>query len=147
MKSILTILGLFIGSLAFGQDEVKWSYAAKKISDGTYEVQITANVPSPWHLYSQSSPDDAATPTKFVFKKNPLLTLQGPPKENGKMVSKYEASFKTTVKYYEDKVSFVQLVKVKGKVKTTLSGSIDYMICNDTECKPGEPVEFTVALN
>lgn len=147
MKSILTLLGLLVGSLAFAQDHVKWSYAAKKISEGTYEVHITANVAAPWHLYSQSSPEDAATPTKFTFKKNPLTTLQGTPKEVGNLISKYESSFKTTVKYYEDKVTFVQLVKVKGKVKTTVAGSVDFMICNEHECIPGDTVDFTVALN
>lgn len=147
MKSILTLLSLFMCNLAFAQDHVKWSYAAKKVAEGTYELHVTANVAAHWHLYSQSSPEDAATPTKFTFKKNPLTALQGTPKEVGKMISKYESSFKTTVKYYEDKVTFVQLVKVKGKVKTTVSGSIEFMICNEHECIPGDAVDFTVALN
>ncbi|WP_423735880.1 protein-disulfide reductase DsbD domain-containing protein [Chitinophaga caseinilytica] len=147
MRSILTIAILFLSVATFAQSPVKWSYASKKVSEGTYEVRISASVSNPWHIYSQASPEDAATPTKIVFKKSPLLTLQGTAKENGKMISKFEESFGKTVKFYEGQVEFVQIVKVKGKAKTKISGTIEYMVCNDHECQPGEPVDFLVALN
>ncbi|WP_341837170.1 protein-disulfide reductase DsbD domain-containing protein [Chitinophaga pollutisoli] len=147
MKStILTLAGLFCCALSFAQDPVKWTFASKKVADGAYEVLLSAQVAKPWHIYSQSSPADAARPTTITFKKNPLLTLQGVPKENGKMISKFEENFGKTVKFYEDKVSFVQVVKMRGSAKTTIAGNIEYMVCNDHECRLGDPVDFTVAL-
>lgn len=143
----LFVMSMCIAILSMAQSPVNWSFSSKKIAEGTYEVHLTAAVEHPWHIYSQTSPKDAATPTRISFKKNPLLSLQATPRETGKMISKYEEVFDTTVKYYEGKVSFVQIVKVKGKARTSISGAVEFMVCNDHECKPGDSVEFTVALN
>ena len=84
--------GLFIIVLAFGscllhaQSPVSWSFNSKKISEKTYEVHLTANIQSGWHLYSQDQPSDAiAIPTSVTINNNPLLKLDGKVKEVGSM--------------------------------------------------------------
>jgi DsbC/DsbD-like thiol-disulfide interchange protein len=46
--------------------------------------------------------------------------------------------------FYSDNVSFVQTVKVKNGIKTNLSGTVEYMVCDDSQCLP--PVKKTFAL-
>lgn len=131
---------------AQNSEVVKWTYVSKKIADKTYEVHLTPNVQSPWHIYSQTSPEGGAIPTKIVFNKNPLVTVDGKTKEVGKIISKYEDVFEVTVKYFEGKADFVQIVKLKANAKTNISGSIEYMACNDEQCTPPQKVNFNIAL-
>jgi thiol:disulfide interchange protein DsbD len=44
-------------------------------------------------------------------------------------------------------VDFVQIVKLKGKVKTSFSGSVEYQTCDDKKCLPPKTVNFKVALD
>lgn len=147
MKRIaLLIAGIGLFTFCKAQDVVKWSYTAKKIADKTYEIHLTPTVQSPWHIYSQTSPEGGALPTKISFGKNPLVSIEEKTKEVGKIVSKYEEVFGVTVKYFEGKVDFVQTVKVKANAKTNISGSIEYMACNNEQCLPPKTVQFSVAL-
>ena len=137
---------MFYASAYAQSTPVKWSYSAKKISDKIYEVHITATVDQPWHIYSQTSPDGGALPTKISFTKNPLIVIDDKPKEIGKMINKYEEVFGVNVKYYNNTVDFVQTVKLKNNVNTSVSGTIEFMVCNDKQCLPPTTVPFSVSL-
>src|SRR5579863_9810759 len=106
MKKQLLILVSFllIMSLLKAQTPYVWSFSSKKISDKTYELHLTVDVSAPWHTYSQFTPDGGPVPTKFTFAKNPLYTLDGQVKENGKMVTRHETVFGVDVKYFDGKV-------------------------------------------
>src|SRR5689334_8251230 len=108
MKGGLCFFSLFISTVSFTQ--VNWSYSAKKTADKKYEVHIVATVSDPWHIYSQFTPDGGPFATEISFNKNPLLVISGKPNEVGKMQEKYEDVFGINVKYYEEKVDFVQAV-------------------------------------
>ncbi|HET6993988.1 MAG TPA: hypothetical protein VFI06_03350, partial [Chitinophagaceae bacterium] len=87
-KYLIIALGFMVATTAKAQmpTPVSWSYTAKKTSDKTYEVRLTATIQSGWHLYSQKQPADAIVePTKITFNKNPLLKLDGNIREEGKM--------------------------------------------------------------
>ena len=75
-----------------------------------------------------------------------MLTLDGKPKEQGKMKKIFEEAFKSEVRYYEKTVSFVQVVKLKGNAKTSLSGKVEFMVCNDRECLPPSETAFNIAI-
>jgi thiol:disulfide interchange protein DsbD len=71
--------------------------------------------------------------------------LDGAPNEVGKVISKNEEVWGGVVRYFENKVEFVQKVKIKGG-KTKLAGKVEYMVCNDEKCLPPAETEFTVAI-
>jgi len=150
MKKTLLILLLFMTAAAAKAqmvNPVSWTYTAKKTSDKTYEVRITATIQSGWHLYSQSQPADAiAEPTKITFNKNPLLKLDGNIKEEGKMEKFHDAKLDLSANQYSSKVEFVQTVKMKATAKTNVSGTVRFQTCNDEKCLPPKTVNFSVAL-
>jgi thiol:disulfide interchange protein DsbD len=76
-----------------------------------------------------------------------LITLVGKTIEKGKLTTYFDKNFKVDVKYFEGKADFVQIIKVKGKLKTNLSGEIESMICNDRTCMPPVTEKFNVLLN
>lgn len=127
------------------KDPVKWTTTSRK-SGSSYEVVITATLPKPWHIYSQTTGEGGPVPTSFKFTKNPLVTFDGKVKEIGKLKEQYDKLFDTKVKYYGDKVDFVQSVKVRGNVKTNVNVTVEYMTCDDSQCLPPTKKTFNVSL-
>lgn len=147
-KNFLFMLCLLLFANAYSQikDPVAWEYNAKNRGAGIYEITITANVPKPWHMYSQHTPKGGPVPTKISFNANPLLTLQGGVKEAGKLEKINDKVFEILVMYYSGKVVFTQLVKVKNGVKTNIAGTVNYMVCDDEQCLPPTKKTFELKL-
>jgi thiol:disulfide interchange protein DsbD len=40
----------------------------------------------------------------------------------------------------------VQLIKLKGSVKTNIAGKVEFMVCDDKQCLPPTTVDFKVAV-
>ncbi len=145
---IVMVAGLFFAMPSFAQvkDPVKWTFTAEKKGDKVYDVKFIAKFPNPWHLYSQSTPAGGPIPTNIVFKKNPLVTTSGAVKEVGKMKKYHDPNFGVDVKYYSDQVVFVQTVNLKTNVKTNVTGTIEFMVCDDSQCLPPKKVPFDIKL-
>jgi thiol:disulfide interchange protein DsbD len=149
MKAVL--LGIFLlGTIAVSaqQNPVSWTFVSKKLSDGNYEIHMTATLEKGWHLYSQAQPDDAvAGPTTFAITSNPLIELVGKIREEGKLEKFHDKELNLSANQYSKSVNFVQTIKLKGKVKTNFSGSVEYQTCDDKKCLPPKTVNFKVALD
>jgi thiol:disulfide interchange protein DsbD len=149
MKKVITAAFLiFFSNLLFAQvqNPVEWTATSKKIADKTYEVRLTANINKGWHIYSQTTPDGGPVPTNISFTKNPLVTLNGHAKEIGKLEEHNEPLFGVDVKQFSNKVDFVQVVKLKAPVKTSVNVAVEFMVCNDKQCLPPSTRKFSVAL-
>ena len=137
MKRIyFAVILLVVATCGFSQvkDPVKWDYTSKKIDESTFEISLTATVDPSWHIYSQTTPDGGPSATVISFTKNPMIQLEGPVKEVGKLEQKHEELFGVDVKQFANKVAFVQTVKLKAKAKTAITGTIEFMTCNNHEC-------------
>ena len=148
-KFFSAVILLFVSVAAFAQSgtKVKWDYSVKKIGDKKYEVRMIANIQPGWHLYSQTQSADAiALPTTINFSKNPLLLVTGKPKEIGKVTDAFDKATQSRSRFYSNKVEFVQVVTVKSTVKTSLSGDVEFMVCDDKQCLPPDKAKFSVKL-
>lgn len=150
MKQFLTLVSLLFITLA-GKAQlnpITWDFAAKKVSDKTYEVRMTATIQSGWHLYSQEQPEDAIIiPTTFMIQKNPLLTLDGKIKEEGKLEKFRDAKLDISANQYSKKVEFVQVVKLKTNARTNITGNVEFQTCDDKQCLPPKKTNFSIAIN
>jgi DsbC/DsbD-like thiol-disulfide interchange protein len=149
MKRIVMLgILLVISNILFAQiqNPVEWTVSSKKIADKTYEIHLTAIINKGWHVYSQTTPDGGPVPTSISFTKNPLLIFQGKAKEVGKLEKHNEPLFGVDVKQFSDKVDFVQVVKLKAQVKTSVDAAVEYMVCNDKQCLPPSTKKFSIAL-
>lgn len=148
-KFFSAVILLFVSIAAFAQSgtKVKWDYTVKKIGDKKFEVRMIANIQPGWHLYSQTQSADAiALPTTINFAKNPLLVVSGKPKEVGKVTDAFDKATQSRSRFYSNKVEFVQVVTVKSTVKTSLTGDIEFMVCDDKQCLPPDKAKFSVKL-
>ena len=136
----------FVCANAQSESLVKWTFTAKKKDAKTYEVVASAMLPKTWHIYSQSTPKGGPVATKITYKANPLLVVEGAAKESGALKTTHDPVFDVDVKYYNDKVDFVQTVKLKTPATTSINGTVEYMICNDEKCLPPTKQPFDIKL-
>ena len=141
---VVTCFAIFTSAQV--KNPVKWEFSAKKLSAMSYEVHLKAKIDKGWHLYSQTTPEGGPVATTFSFNKNPLLSVTGTIKEDGKMERHFEKLFDVEVKQFSGKVDFVMIVNLKATAKTSLTGSVEFMTCNDHECLPPRTEKFSIAL-
>lgn len=143
-KIFFTFLSAFIIHTSFGQilNPVKFSYSAVKKTNNQYEVHIKTVVEPRWHIYSIYNPDGGAQATALTFTNGKSI---GKAKESGKLKTNFEKEFKVNQKFFEQNVDFIQTVKVVPGTKK-VSGTIEYMVCNDKQCLPPKTVAFDIAL-
>ncbi len=144
-KIFLAVLMLCFAGFVNAQinNPVLWKYSAKKIADKTYELHITAIINDTWHLYAQDAGEGPES-TTFKFTPNPLISFDGKVKEVGKMEKTFDKNFNSVLKFYTNKVDFVQKVKVRSTVATVVKGTVNFMVCNDRKCLPPRDVPFTI---
>jgi thiol:disulfide interchange protein DsbD len=144
--SLLAVVCITLSAAAQIQDPVDWSYSVKKVSADTYTFTATANIEGDWHIYSQTTGKGGPVPTKINFNKNPLITVVGTTKETGQVKQVYDELFKTTVRFIGETATYTQTIKVRGGVKTNISGFVAYMVCDDRQCLPPSKKTFDLKL-
>jgi len=149
MRSLfLLFIATILTATVVAQNPVSWQFQAVKKGELQYEVFLKATIQPGWHLYSQQQPADAiAIPTAIQFNANPLVVREKGIREDGKLERYTDKTLGVTSLQFSNQVSFIQLVKLKAKVKTTLTGEIEYQVCDDEKCLPPKKVPFTIALN
>ncbi len=149
MKRIFTLIAAFFLMLscvnAQIENPVKWSYTAKKIADKNYELHITATIDGKWHIYAQDA-GEGPEPTVFTFASNPLVKLNGAVKESGNLEKAYDPNFKSTLKFYSNKVDFIQKIKLRSSASTEVKGTVSFMVCNDKKCLPPKEIPFSIKV-
>ena len=147
MKKVLTFAIAFLfASLAFAQlNPVKWSYEAKKINDGEYDLVFTAHITDGWYVYSQYlESEEGPIPTSFSFSENTNIELVGKPAENGPKHEGFDEIFEMNVVKYSGQPTFTQRVKVNSA--TSLSGYFEFMTCDKNRCLPPTEIDFKFDL-
>ncbi|GHT64063.1 thiol:disulfide interchange protein DsbD [Bacteroidia bacterium] len=140
IKFILIFLLYSFNLSAQIQEPVKWNYHINESG----EILFHADVEKGWHLYDMNLPEDGPIPTSFEFERIVGAELSGKVHTNSKIHSQYEEMFLMTVRWFAENPTFIQQLKITDKAKFQISGTINYMVCNDENCISGdEPFYFT----
>ena len=147
MKSIFIIIAVLALNITQAQilEPVKWGTSVNRVSDTEFDLIATATIDSGWHLYSQTVPEDGPIATSFSFDGNGKFLKKGNTKEDeGHVVD--DPIFSMKIKYFDDKATFKQRIKVKTKKSFTVEGVVNFMVCNDSRClsPTEEDLLFTV---
>ncbi len=149
MKKVFLFLALFsITFTSFSQiyDPVKWSTSVEKVSDLEYDLIIQATVEEGWHLYSQNVPEDGPIATTFSFKKTDDYELVGSTsEEEGHTV--FDVVFEMKIKYFENKSTFKQRIKILSEKAIDISSEVEFMVCNNESCLPPTLVDLNFQIS
>jgi thiol:disulfide interchange protein DsbD len=142
----LLLILLTLGAHAQIETPVKWTYSFEKLSETEANVLIKAKIDKGWHLYSQFIEEGGPIPTSFKFKPSANYSLIGKVSETPKAVSAYDNNFGMQIAWHQNQATFTQKIKLKNP-KTTVSGVLEFMVCNDQKCLPPTEEEFSVAID
>ena len=148
MKKLLLVLTFLTFGFVHGQilDPLKWATSVTKISETEYDLVATATIEKEWHLYSQNVPDDGPIPTTLTFKITPDFDLVGnTSEEEGHTVD--DPVFEMTIKYFENKATFKQRIKVLNENSFKILGEVEFMVCDDANCLPPTTVDLEFSIN
>ena len=123
---------------------VKWSYAAKKTGKNEAVVFLKATIDDGWHIYSQTVKDGGPVKTSFTFTPSTAYALIGNTIEPTP-VTRNEKVFNMDVSFFEKSVIFQQKIRLKAN-QTIVKGTLEYMTCNDKQCKQPEDIEFSITV-
>ena len=138
MKRIALLTGILVISAysVFAQivDPVKWDKKSLKSDAGTVEIIFDANIDMHWHLYSQYFDEGGPVRTTFSFDESDKCELIGKPSESPEPEEVMDEVFNMKVKYFSHKATFVQKIKPLTDDAFTITGSIEYQVCQDDKC-------------
>lgn len=125
---------------------VKWSTSTERVNDSDFELVLTADIESGWHLYSQKVPEGGPIPTTISFTEVPeSFQLLGSPEE-GEGHEEYDNVFEMDIKYFETRAVFKQRVRVLTDEKTSVVGVVEFMVCDDANCLPPTEVDISFEI-
>ncbi|MES2275417.1 MAG: protein-disulfide reductase DsbD domain-containing protein [Bacteroidota bacterium] len=148
MKKIL-IIGILLLAVIHVQAQIEnpvhWSYASKRTSPTTAVLFLKATIDDGWHIYSQKKADNGGpVSTSFIFRPSADYTLVGATAEP-EPITRFEPSFSMNVSFFEHAVIFQQKIKLKP-AKTTVKGTLKFMVCNDEKCLPPDNIDFVIPV-
>ncbi len=141
LSLVLTIFS-YVSAFAQIQDPVQFSSEWKTVSETEAEIVFTGTIDSGWHVYSTDLGDGGPISATFNIDKMEGLELDGKLTPQGKEVENFDKLFEMKVRYFENKATFVQKLKITG-ADYFIEGYLEYGACNDENCLPPTAVSFT----
>ena len=141
MGAMLSLMCVAMVTFAQLHDPIKCETAWENVNDDVAELRISATIDAGWHLYSTQQGEDGPTRATLTVETLEGASLDGGIKFEGKEITKYDDMFGMEVRYFENKVTFVQRFAIKGDYK--VQGYFQYGACNDENCLPPTNVEFS----
>ena len=147
MKGFPIVLFLLMSQFLFAQglEPVIWSVKYQKVGSDTYEVICEAKIDSGWYIYSMfGDPLEGPIPTSINFEGEGITVLEKGT-EKGNKTESYDQFFGIDLVKFSSIATFRQKVKVKPSL-SSISGSVEFMTCNDRQCLPPTEVNFDLKL-
>lgn len=123
---------------------VSWRFSATPGNAHDAVVHITAHLAPGWHVYSQAIGGGGPVPTRFSFDRG-AYALTGPTREEGNAKTYYDEVYEMEITWYTGVVHFEQDILLEHPA-ATLTGRVEYMVCNNEVCVPGEKA-FSVKIS
>ena len=147
MRRILTLfcLVLFASLTAQVYDPVKWETKVEKISENQFDLISIAKIEKGWKLYSQDVPPKGPVPTTFEYVSGKDFELVDKTQETG-AIRKFDAVFGMEIGFFYDRAVFKQRISLLNSALTTVKGSVEFMVCDDSNCLPPDVVDLEFVL-
>lgn len=140
---LLFILLLFSGKI-LADGPVSWKMSIADKGNGEIELVANATIAAGWHLYDTQIPDGGPFPTSISIDEIKGAVAVGTfHAVNSKLHKDFDKVFEMEIGYYEKTATFVQKFKITDKSKFVLKGDVRAQACNDRECTPPIPIDFS----
>ena len=116
-------------------DPVKFKSHLKTGSTAEAEIVFDGKIAHGWHVYSTNLGSDGPIEASFHVDKKDGVELVGKLTPRGHEISMMDNMFGMKLRFFENRVQFVQKVKFT-KPTYTIKAYLEYGACNDEMCMP-----------
>ena len=141
LLSLVLILFCWLPTIAQIQDPVQFKSEWKTVSETEAQIVFTGKIDAGWHIYSTNLEGGPISAT-FNTDKMEGLELIGQLSTEGHEIEKFDPMFEMKVRYFEEKVIFIQNLKITAPTYF-IEGYLEYGACNDENCLPPSEIGFT----
>jgi len=127
-------------------DPVTWTFTTENVNGEEAELVFKANIDPPWHLYSAFLPAGGPIATTPWFNESDQYELVGEVIEVTKAKKKFDEGFQMEVGTISNRAELRQKIKLTGSGPATITGEIEFQVCDDATCLPPKYVEFSFNL-
>ena len=147
-KTTLALFLVFIAAIANSQiiEPVKWSFGAKQTGNEV-ELNFTATINEGWYLYDTNLPEGGPIATEIVFENPTLFIPVGELLKDPQPVEKFDNIFQLNIRYFRNKVTLTQKIRLLTNEPLVIKGYVSYMSCDDDVCLPPSETQFSFSLN
>ena len=125
---------------------VKWTFRSEKTGEGLYNVIAEAAIEDGWHIYGPGqSKQDGPVPTSLILKPDPDHLIEGNLEEySSNRIEGHDKYFDMQVVKFKHDLKLTR--KVKSDKPSTVSGSLEFIACNETKCLAPQFIDFEIDL-
>ncbi|MCL2413488.1 MAG: thioredoxin family protein, partial [Bacteroidales bacterium] len=124
---------------------VSWSFSVNPLNGNRAELIFSANIEPGWNMYAVEVPPNGPLPTEFIYNPSNAFRKVGSVREVPPAPIVFDATFEMEVGKHSGNVRFIQTIEILSEQNFTITGSIDYMVCDDVMCMPFD-VEFSIPV-
>lgn len=147
MKRILSLvfaLCLVVPVFAQILEPVQFKTELKTNGTDTASIVFSGTIEKGWHVYSVALNGGGPTEASFNIGKIDGVEVVGDLRAEGKEIEKYDQLFEMKLRYFENKVRFVQDIRFT-KPEFSIDASLQYGACDDKNCLP--PTQVNVSFS
>lgn len=137
---------VIIAMTVAAQSPVTWSASTKMTSKTEGTITITGTIQPGWHIYGLTLPEGGPNPTKVSFVRQGV-EFTGELHVAPAPIKQFDAMFDLELTYWENKVVFTRSFKITNAKAASLQAQINYMCCNDSECRPPVTEKIDIKLD
>ncbi len=141
LKGVLVVLFGFLAMSAItaqtDESPVVWSQEVNQISDTEFELVLTAEIMSGWHVYSQHTPPGGPLPTEFTYVgAGESYELLGDTEES-ETETAFSDIFEVDETFFKNEARFTQKIRITDKDLQQVRLDLFYQVCKEV-CIPVE---------
>lgn len=127
-------------------EPIKWTFDSRQ--DGRdVELVFEAAIDEGWHLYDTYLPEGGPIATQIVFADSTQFEIIGELDREPQPVEKYDNIFMLNLRFFSDKATLTQKIRLNSENPVEISGYVLFMGCDDEMCLPPNEADFSFWFN
>ncbi len=126
-------------------EPVTWTGSVQPLAGDQYQVTFRADLEEGWTIYSQhNGPESSVVPTGFYFDDASHFEAPSGLEEMGDFKEGMDPIFQEEVKKFVSGPVIFQAALAVSDPQQPITGYLEFMTCDDTQCLPPEVVSFRI---
>jgi thiol:disulfide interchange protein len=117
---------------------VKWSFSVRDADGSHADLIFRASITPPWHMYGLNIPENGPIPASIHFNDPKGFVLAAKPTQSPKPEIVDDKIFNMKLELHNGQVTFTQRIRKTQTDSIIISGSLEFMTCNEMQCVLGD---------